>query len=130
MTGNTGSLRYMAPEVVLKRAYTELVDVYSFGILVWQMARDRIPFKGLNKDDFFREVVAGGLRPKLDKSWPSGFSSLLQNCWHTDATQRPSFTTLVAEFNRLIDEEEQRTPWIRRTSMQRKAPSNTESSWF
>ena len=46
LTGNTGSLRYMAPEVALRQPYTEKVDVYSFGIMVWQMARDRIPFKG------------------------------------------------------------------------------------
>ena len=46
MTGNTGSLRYMAPEVALRKPYTEKCDVYSFGILVWQMARDRVPFKG------------------------------------------------------------------------------------
>jgi serine/threonine protein kinase len=38
MTGNTGSLRYMAPEVALRKPYTEKVDVYSFGILLWQMA--------------------------------------------------------------------------------------------
>ena len=46
MTGNTGSLRYMAPEVALKQPYNEKADVYSFGIMVWQMARDRIPYKG------------------------------------------------------------------------------------
>jgi serine/threonine protein kinase len=37
MTGNTGSLRYMAPEVALRRPYSEKADVYSFGILVWQV---------------------------------------------------------------------------------------------
>jgi len=46
MTGNTGSLRYMAPEVALKAPYSEKADVYSFGIMIWQMARDRVPFKG------------------------------------------------------------------------------------
>jgi serine/threonine protein kinase len=47
MTGYTGSLRYMAPEVALRLPYTEKVDVYSFAIMVWQMARDRVPFKGI-----------------------------------------------------------------------------------
>ena len=46
LTGNTGSLRYMAPEVAKKESYSEKVDVYSFGVLVWQMAKDRVPFKG------------------------------------------------------------------------------------
>ena len=47
MTGYTGSLRYMAPEVAQRLPYNEKVDVYSYGIMVWQMARDKIPFKGL-----------------------------------------------------------------------------------
>ena len=142
MTGNTGSLRYMAPEVALKRPYSEKVDVYSFGILVWQMARDKIPFKGLNKEEFMRNIVAGGQRPKLDKSWPVGFSSLLQKCWNTDASQRPSFSRLVSDFNKLIDEEESRTPWIRlnsrpstttttsTTSSTPRKALNSESTWF
>ena len=39
LTGNTGSLRYMAPEVALKLPYNEKVDVYSFGIILWQMTQ-------------------------------------------------------------------------------------------
>ena len=102
MIGNTGSLRYMAPEVALKRPYSEKVDVYSFGILVWQMARDKIPFKDCNVNDFMKNIVIGGQRPKLDKSWPVGFSSLLKRCWSADASQRPSFSQLLSEFNELI----------------------------
>ncbi|RYG59380.1 hypothetical protein EON64_20295, partial [archaeon] len=85
MTGYTGSLRYMAPEVVLRKPYSEKADVYSFGIMLWQMARDRVPFKGYNKEEFFSRVVEGHERPKLDKSWPGGFSNLLKSCWGVDA---------------------------------------------
>lgn len=109
MTGNTGSLRYMAPEVALKRPYTELVDVYSFGILVWQMAKDRFPFQGLSKDEFMRHVASGGLRPKLDKSWPIGFSDLLRRCWDSDPFQRPSFATLFVQLGELLQEEISKT---------------------
>jgi serine/threonine protein kinase len=49
----------MAPEVALKLPYTEKVDVYSFGILVWQMGRDRVPFKGMKRDDLMNTVVEG-----------------------------------------------------------------------
>ena len=49
MTGNTGSLRYMAPEVALKKPYNEKADVYSFAIMLWQMARDKVPFKGMTR---------------------------------------------------------------------------------
>ena len=104
MTGNTGSLRYMAPEVALRRPYNEKGDVYSFGIMVWQMARDRIPFKGMNREDFMSLVVRGGERPKLDKSWPGGFSSLLVQCWDSDPLKRPSFAQVSEQLSRLLDE--------------------------
>ncbi|CAE7533552.1 HT1 [Symbiodinium microadriaticum] len=52
MTGNTGSLRYMAPEVALRKPYNEKADVYSFAILLWQMGRDKVPFKGLSRSEF------------------------------------------------------------------------------
>ena len=88
LTGNTGSLRYMAPEVALRKPYSEKVDVYSWAIMLWQMARDSTPFKGLTRDDFMKHVVNGNERPKLDKSWPSGFSSMLTACWHRDPQVR------------------------------------------
>jgi len=94
MTGNTGSLRYMAPEVALRKPYNEKADVYSFGILLWQMAQDRVPFKGMNREEFMKFVVIGGERPKLDKSWPSPFSNMLASCWHQDHLKRPSFAEL------------------------------------
>ena len=49
----------------MKKMYNETADVYSFGILIWQMARDRVPFKGLNKEAFMRNIVASGQRPKV-----------------------------------------------------------------
>lgn len=102
MTGYTGSLRYMAPEVALRLPYTEKVDVYSWAIVVWQMARDRIPFKGLNRDEFFQLVVADGERPKLDKTWPPAFSDLLTQCWHKEPLRRPSFEVISLELDKLL----------------------------
>ena len=46
MSGNTGSLRYMAPEVALEKPYNSSVDVYSFGILFWQITSLETPFTG------------------------------------------------------------------------------------
>jgi serine/threonine protein kinase len=87
--------RYMAPEVVLRQIYSEKVDVYSYGILLWQMATDIIPFKGLSRNDFIRLVVKGGVRPPLNMTWPSAFSHLLQDCWNTDPKYRPNFHDII-----------------------------------
>ena len=104
MTGNTGSLRYMAPEVALKQPYNEKADVYSFGIMLWQMARDRVPFKGMTRDEFMEHVVHRGERPKLDKSWPQSFSKMMAACWNKDQKLRPSFKELSRLLQSLINE--------------------------
>ena len=110
MTGCTGSLRYMAPEVALNYRYTEKVDVYSFGIMLWQMAKDRLPFQGLGKSEFYSNVVRGGQRPPLDKNWPSGFGSLLAHCWDSNPEARPNFGMIVVDIDKLISERKSSQP--------------------
>lgn len=132
MTGMTGSLRYMAPETALRKPYTEKVDVYSFGILVWQMARDRVPFKGFNKDEFLKNVSLEGERPKLDSSWPSSFSNLLTRCWHQDPLQRPSFASIVEELDRMIHGDTVSPVKSRplRGAIIKSSTENASSMWF
>ena len=102
MTGNTGSLRYMAPEIALKKPYNEKADVYSFSIMLWQMTKDKVPFKGMTRDDFMTNVGIRGERPKLDKSWPRAFSNMLVKSWDADHRMRPSFAELVDEIDSLL----------------------------
>ena len=102
LTGNTGTLRYMAPEVAMGRNYNCSVDVYSFGVIVWQVLRSKVPFRDMGKKAYLQEVVFGGKRPAIDKSWPAGFSSLLQKCWHADKDVRPAFSQVVADLDALI----------------------------
>ena len=46
---------------------TEKVDVYSFGIMVWQMATDNVPFKGMTRDDFIARVAKRDERPAMER---------------------------------------------------------------
>jgi serine/threonine protein kinase len=102
MSGNTGSRRYMAPEVCLKRPYSERCDVYSFGILLWQMARDRVPFENLTREEFINGVATGQLRPKLHKYWKREFCTLLTDCWAQNPVQRPSFKEILQRLEELL----------------------------
>jgi serine/threonine protein kinase len=54
--GKVGSLRYMAPEMFLVGSYTEKVDVYSFGLILWQLITCRKPFQGYTSDQLKSEV--------------------------------------------------------------------------
>lgn len=102
MTGNTGTLRYMAPEVALGKSYNQSVDAYSFGIIVWQILKGKVPFHGMGRRTYMDCVVLGGERPRIDKRWPPRFSRLLQRCWHADKEMRPTFAEIVTELDALI----------------------------
>lgn len=102
MTGGTGTMRYMAPEVALNRFYSEKVDVYSFGIILWQIASNQIPFETASHASFLKDVVKGGERPPLDPSWPESFRILLSQCWDVHQTSRPSFTQIKASLEMLV----------------------------
>jgi len=91
MTGYTGSLRYMAPEVAVNHPYDESVDVYSLSLVLWEVASLERPYKGYNKAKFFDRVVRHKERPTLDDtSWATAFKQLLSDGWNHDSTKRPS----------------------------------------
>lgn len=91
LTGNTGSLRYMAPEVALCEPYDERVDAYSFGILFWQICSLTTPFLGYSTKMHADRVVRQGYRPKPDTTWPSTWIQLMKDSWNPSVEARPSF---------------------------------------
>lgn len=87
-TGLTGSRRYMAPEVIRSEPYGFGVDVYSFGILLWEIMALRTPFCGYHADKHHEQVVVAARRPALVRSWPLALRDLLPRCWAPDAADR------------------------------------------
>eukprot|EP00814_Leptocylindrus_danicus_P007546 CAMPEP_0116038240 /NCGR_PEP_ID=MMETSP0321-20121206/22651_1 /TAXON_ID=163516 /ORGANISM="Leptocylindrus danicus var. danicus, Strain B650" /LENGTH=473 /DNA_ID=CAMNT_0003516837 /DNA_START=82 /DNA_END=1503 /DNA_ORIENTATION=+ len=96
LTGNTGSLRYMAPEVARKLPYDQRVDAYSFGLLFWQMCKLQLPFNGYTVEMHADLVVHKGDRPEVDNMWPVAWRDLMELCWHNNIYQRPSFHYVVS----------------------------------
>ena len=95
MTGDTGSPRYMAPEVALEQPYNESSDVYSFGILLHQICSLEVPFEGYTMSMFEKKVVRGGYRPKMDPKWPSRIQNLIGKCWTEKLSSRPCMAEVV-----------------------------------
>eukprot|EP00568_Trieres_chinensis_P004789 CAMPEP_0183315620 /NCGR_PEP_ID=MMETSP0160_2-20130417/52375_1 /TAXON_ID=2839 ORGANISM="Odontella Sinensis, Strain Grunow 1884" /NCGR_SAMPLE_ID=MMETSP0160_2 /ASSEMBLY_ACC=CAM_ASM_000250 /LENGTH=293 /DNA_ID=CAMNT_0025481227 /DNA_START=191 /DNA_END=1068 /DNA_ORIENTATION=+ len=69
MTGNIGSYRYMAAEVFLCLPYNLSADVYSYGILLWQIMALDTPFKDMAQDDMHKTLMGRNL-PLVPKTWP------------------------------------------------------------
>lgn len=108
MTGRTGSRRYMAPEVANDYPYDKSVDVYSFGILLWEICALEKPFYRYSSQRHMREVVIGGDRPKMDSSyttqWPTSLQSLMKSCWSSEVLNRPSFSVVKQNLESILKE--------------------------
>jgi len=89
LTGMTGSLRYMSPEVATFKPYNLKADVYSFGILLHQIYSMDIPFRGYNISMFRECVIEKGFRPGVPEKWPESWKALVRSCWAGDWTKRP-----------------------------------------
>lgn len=103
MSGETGSLRYMAPEVADALPYNHKVDVYSFGIILWELIAGKKPFYGLNREMFYERVVHDGERPPMNKKWPIDFTTLLRDCWSANMENRPTFSSIVERIDSLLE---------------------------
>ncbi|KAL7570252.1 hypothetical protein ACA910_020675 [Epithemia clementina (nom. ined.)] len=105
LTGYTGSLLYMAPEVALEKPYNEKCDVYSFCILLWEMLMVETPFEMYPTESLLlKKVVELGARPKPDPSWSPKLIKLLKDGWDADIQKRPSFLRLSNELRAIIRE--------------------------
>jgi len=102
LTGYTGSLRYMAPEVVRCRPYNLSADVFSFGILLWVIVACSLPYKGFTVQMFEKMVVSQGFRPPIEKSWSKDVISMMKRCWSANPKERPNFNDITEEMQHLI----------------------------
>jgi len=88
-----GTPRYMAPEVGLESGYGLPADVYSFGILLWEICALKKPFGHVKSvDEFHKTVFRKGSRPKLGKHWPHNLKDVISNCWSSFPLERPSMS--------------------------------------
>ncbi|KAK7368163.1 hypothetical protein VNO80_10186 [Phaseolus coccineus] len=101
MTGETGSYRYMAPEVFKHRRYDKKVDVFSFAMILYEMLEGEPPFSNYEPYDGAK-YVAEGHRPSFRaKSYTSDLRDLTDECWASDINQRPSFIEILKRLEKI-----------------------------
>ncbi|PHU10717.1 hypothetical protein BC332_22577 [Capsicum chinense] len=95
MTAETGTYRWMAPEVIEHKPYDHKADVFSFGVVLWELLTGKLPYEYLTPLQAAIGVVQKGLRPTIPKHTPPKLAELLQTCWQQDPTSRPDFSEIV-----------------------------------
>mmetsp|Transcript_20407 Transcript_20407/g.21075 ORF Transcript_20407/g.21075 Transcript_20407/m.21075 type:complete len:594 (+) Transcript_20407:55-1836(+) len=87
----TGSYRYMAPEIIKHEKYGLSADVYSFGIFLWELYFKTIPHQGLTSIEVAYCVAKSNLRPSLPEGMNSYLRAIMTTCWHPNPESRPNF---------------------------------------
>ncbi|GAX81842.1 hypothetical protein CEUSTIGMA_g9270.t1 [Chlamydomonas eustigma] len=106
LSGRTGTLMYMAPEVYCKQPYNDKADVFSFSIIAYEVLH-RYQMICVTNGSLFecqayaRRVARSGFRPPMDEYLPPQLSSLIAKCWSADPTDRPSMAEVVEELSKL-----------------------------
>ena len=85
-----GVLPYIAPEVLHTRKFTQASDIYSFGIIMYQIANGEPPFRNWSSDDKCLAIrICDGLRPEMPDSAPEAYKKLAERCCDADPNKRP-----------------------------------------
>jgi len=104
MTGQMGTCHWMAPEVLSSQPYSLSADVYSYGIVMWEVLTRQTPYKGKNPAQILFAVVNQQERPSqalIPPSVPSALRSLMVKCWHQDPSSRPTFDQILTQLDSL-----------------------------
>uniref|UniRef100_A0A182VYL5 Mitogen-activated protein kinase kinase kinase 7 n=1 Tax=Anopheles minimus TaxID=112268 RepID=A0A182VYL5_9DIPT len=101
MTNNKGSAAWMAPEVFEGSTYTEKCDVFSWGIILWEVIAREPPFKHIDTSYAIMWRVHRGSRPPLIEHCPKPIEQLMIQCWDKDPISRPSMKEVVCVMNEL-----------------------------
>ncbi len=99
MTGETGSYRFMAPEVFRHEDYTESVDVYSYSMIFYHILLGLSPWAGLSGLDAVTKAAMDGERPLIPRNIDERLSTLLKRCWDESPRARPSFEEIIKCLN-------------------------------
>jgi tRNA A-37 threonylcarbamoyl transferase component Bud32 len=93
MTANVGTAQWSAPEVLTNSNYDSRADVYSFGILLWELYAQQVPFAalGLSAVQLGMQIAMKNARPTLPvPNAPEPIMDLAQRCWSTEPAARPA----------------------------------------
>ncbi|XP_053282315.1 LOW QUALITY PROTEIN: insulin-like growth factor 1a receptor [Pleuronectes platessa] len=96
-------VRWMSPESLKDGVFTTMSDVWSFGVVLWEVATlAEQPYQGLTNEQVLRFVMEGGLLDKPDNC-PDMLFELMRMCWQYNPKMRPSFLEIISSIKEDMD---------------------------
>ncbi|XP_050239782.1 uncharacterized protein LOC126688899 [Quercus robur] len=96
-----GTPQWMAPEVLRNEPSDEKSDVYSYGVILWELATEKIPWDNLNSMQVIGAVGFMNQRLEIPTDVDPQWASIIESCWHSDPASRPAFQELLERLREL-----------------------------
>ena len=94
-----GTARWMAPEVIKTGTRSTKSDVYSYGIVTWEICTHEVPYSRLETKAAIMDAVVSGRRPVIPRECPVVFQKIIRKCWLDDYHERPPMEDVVQLLN-------------------------------
>ncbi|XP_051135784.1 serine/threonine/tyrosine-protein kinase HT1-like [Andrographis paniculata] len=95
LADDPGTYRWMAPEMIKRKHYGRKVDVYGFGLILWEFVSGSIPYEDMTPIQAAFAVVNKNLRPAVPQDCPPAMKALIEQCWSLQPDKRPEFWQIV-----------------------------------
>ncbi|XP_017274500.1 mitogen-activated protein kinase kinase kinase 9 isoform X2 [Kryptolebias marmoratus] len=90
-----GTYAWMAPEVIRSSTFSKGSDVWSYGVLLWELLTGEVPFRSIDGLAVAYGVAMNKLALPIPSTCPEPFARLMESCWSSDPHSRPQFSTIL-----------------------------------
>lgn len=90
-----GTVAWMAPEVIRNEPCSEKVDIWSYGVVMWELLSCETPYKDVDSNAIIWGVGSNSLHLPIPTTCPDGFRLLMKQCWSAKPRNRPSFRQIL-----------------------------------